>query len=434
MVLPAGTTLQGGQYRIERVLGQGGFGITYLASGQGGSAGPTRVAIKEFFPVGAARSGTDVVPHSLSPGDYQSMERRFHDEGKRLGAVRHPGVVRMLGLFEENSTTYLVMEHLEGTSLLTLLAGRGGHVSEGEAVDYISGVAEALQAVHAVGLLHRDIAPDNIVVTQAGRCVVVDFGAAREFAANASHLMTKVLKEGYAPLEQYGEKGRFGPPLDVYGLAATLYHLLTGQRPVSAPDRAVGVVLASPRDVRSSISEPLSSFVMRAMAVKAADRPQTMKAFLAQLQAAQRSGAKAPVSTRVAPTQPVAALSWPQAQSTTVAHPPGVAGQPTTVRHPPGVAVQPTTRPRAGAALLRVAACALVGAAVMGAARWSISALGVEGVVPILSSDAGNVWPAAFGREAALLWREMLGGVLTVGVVVLGWMLASAAAKRGSHP
>jgi serine/threonine protein kinase len=230
---------------IEKDLGQGGFGITYKAT-------DTRlsrpVAIKEFFLSGqCVRQGKNVVPvPTVKPQDYQDFRREFIEEARILAKVEHQNKVKIYDVFEENNTAYMVMEFIEGKNLLDLLNERGGVMDEKEAIGYITQVAEALEAVHQAGYLHRDIKPENIMVTRNGRAVLVDFGIARQFIAQKTQTMKPFLTPGYAPLEQYSPRARFGPPLDIYALGATLYHLLTGQVPPPAPDRHQGVDLKPP--------------------------------------------------------------------------------------------------------------------------------------------------------------------------------------------
>ncbi|MBV9469727.1 MAG: protein kinase, partial [Abitibacteriaceae bacterium] len=157
--LAAGTGLQGGAYLIQHVLGQGGFGITYL----GHDVRLRRpVAIKEFFPTGCLRQNERVQPsRTIAPTQYETIKHRFLEEARTLAQFHHPGIVDVYTCFEENDTAYMVMEFLHGKTLLHLLEERSEHLNEAEAVGYIEKVAEALQVVHQAGLLHRDLKPDN---------------------------------------------------------------------------------------------------------------------------------------------------------------------------------------------------------------------------------------------------------------------------------
>jgi serine/threonine protein kinase len=273
--------LQGGHFTVGKVLGQGGFGITYLGSD---THLQRPVAIKEYFPQGyAARQSNTVVPAgTMARADYQSAKAKFLEEARVLAQFQHPGIVHVYTSFEENNTAYMVMEYLKGKTLFGVLEDRGP-LPEGEAVDSIAQVGEALAVVHQANLLHRDMKPENVMVTDDGRVVLVDFGTAREFTVGKTKQMTAMLTRGYAPLEQYGQQARFGPFTDIYALGATLYHLLTGQVPVQASDRATGVHLPAPQQLNPQVSVAVSDAVMWAMEIKVEHRPQAVPEFLGAL-------------------------------------------------------------------------------------------------------------------------------------------------------
>jgi serine/threonine protein kinase len=298
--LPTGTKLKGGLYSVGKVLGQGGFGITYLG---GDSRARRPVALKEFFPYGSLRRGLQVLPGGgLSTEEFAAARAKFSDEARILAQFHHPGIVRVYDAFEENGTAYMVMEYLRGRSLGALLEERGS-LPEAEAVADIRRAGEALEVVHRANLLHRDIKPDNIMLTDDGRVVLIDFGTARTFAAGMTSRMTTMVTPGYAPLEQYGAQVHFGAFTDVYALAATLYHLLTGVMPAPATDRASGVELKSPRQLDPAISERVSNAVMQALEMRVDRRPQTVRAFLDALGPA-HTPAPAPPARPVAPPAP----------------------------------------------------------------------------------------------------------------------------------
>src|SRR4051812_9838425 len=281
--LPLGTKLHGGIYSVGRVLGQGGFGITYL----GADVRARRpVAIKEFFPFGSTRRGVEVQPFGgLKAPDFEHARERFLDEARILARFDHPGIVDVYGTFEENGTAYMVMELLRGTTLASLVEERGA-LPEAEAVGYAVRVGEALEAIHRAGLLHRDIKPDNIMLADDGRVVLIDFGTARAFAAGKTGRMTTLVTPGYAPLEQYGAEARFGPFTDVYALGATLYHLLTGRMPAAATDRVLGVELVPPRTLNPSVGRAVNDAVLQALELRVDARPQSAREFVATLRAA----------------------------------------------------------------------------------------------------------------------------------------------------
>jgi len=276
--LASGTSLQQGAFRIDSVLGQGGFGITYLAT-------DTRlgraVALKEFFPAACYRDGIAVAPGgTMAPADFQASKQRFLEESRTLARFRHPGIVNVFTTFEENNTAYMVMEFLLGQNLGALVQQRGGALDETEAIDFIRAAGEALDTVHQAGLLHRDIKPENLMLCHDGRIVLIDFGTARDFAAGHTQGHTVVVTPGYAPLEQYAQRAQRGAYSDIYALGATLYFLLTGETPVAATDRIAGIDLEEPGQKKPWISPQVSAAVRWAMALKVDQRPQTVRAFL----------------------------------------------------------------------------------------------------------------------------------------------------------
>lgn len=278
--LPPGTMLQDGALVIQQVLGQGGFGITYAGY-------DTRlkrpVAIKEFFPYGAKREGlTAQPPGVMAADDYSAARGRFLDEAQVLAQFRHGGIVAVYALFEEHNTAYMVMELLRGQTLLQRLEARGV-MPEAEAIEYIRQAALALAEVHQGGLLHRDIKPENIFVTETGRVALIDFGTAREYAVGKTRRMTVTLTPGYAPLEQYAQRAQRGPYTDIYALAATLYHLVTGEAPVPATDRAAGVELLDARELNGEVSSAVAQVIGEGLAMEIAKRPQSAPEFLSRL-------------------------------------------------------------------------------------------------------------------------------------------------------
>ena len=298
--LPPATTVDGGRYRIDRVLGQGAFGITYLAR-------DTRlgrpVAIKELFPPGCARVGRRVVPRAvdeLAGARFARLRDRFVGEAESLARFSHPGIVRVHELVEEHGTAYVVMEWLPGRTLARLLAQRGGRLPVDEALAIAEQIGAALAAVHRGGVLHRDLKPDNVLVTDDGRIVLVDFGAARQFTPGASSTMTQVVTPGYAPLEQYSTRSSFGPATDVYALAATIYHLLSGRTPPPPADRLSGVEVVPLERLDRRVPAAVSAAVAHGLALEAGDRPQTVAAFLAELRGGPRGDAHRPEPVRIA--------------------------------------------------------------------------------------------------------------------------------------
>lgn len=281
--LHKGVRLHSAAFAVGDVLGQGGFGITY----KGGDLSLRRyVAIKELFPAGCARKGNTVVPDGgYSAADYAAVKGKFLEEARTLARFSHPGIVRVFSVFEENNTAYMVMEFLEGKTLSRLLQDKSV-LPEAEAVRIVEKVGDALATIHAANLIHRDLKPDNVCITNDDRTVLIDFGTARSFATGKTVKQTTMLTPGYAPLEQYGQQARFGTYTDIYALAATLYHCLTGQVPPQATDRAAGVELKAPNSLNPNISASVSQAVMWGMQLKADARPQSVSQFLQALRPA----------------------------------------------------------------------------------------------------------------------------------------------------
>ncbi|MEO1006665.1 MAG: serine/threonine-protein kinase [Cyanobacteria bacterium J06638_38] len=277
-VLSPGSCLASGEYQIDRPLGQGGFGITY----QGRDTRLNRaVAVKEFFPEGCWREGSTVISAGRWNSDtYSNAKQKFLLEGQTLGQFNHPGIVQVFYYFEENNTAYMVMEYLRGKTLAELLKQRRGKLSEAKAIEYIEQAGVALEILHQAQFLHRDIKPDNIMLADDGRVVLIDFGAARDFTSNATTRYTTMLTPGYAPLEQYGRALKYGAFTDIYALGSTLYHLLIGKAPVSAIERAAGVELKTVKQIAPEISSHVSQAIAKAMVMDVTKRLQSVREFL----------------------------------------------------------------------------------------------------------------------------------------------------------
>ena len=237
LALPQGTELAG-DYRITRVLGAGGFGITYLAEETSLHRG---VAIKEYFPSDfAAREGTTLVRHKSQSleEDYRWGLDRFIEEAQALAKFDHANIVRVYRYFRQNNTGYMVLKLEEGRSFKAWLDQLGRRPRQAELDAIIAPLLDALELIHSRSFLHRDIAPDNIMIRPDGTPVLIDFGSARRDVASLTNTMSVLVKPGYSPVEQYAEAGkRQGPWSDIYALAATLYHAVAGKRPPDAPAR-----------------------------------------------------------------------------------------------------------------------------------------------------------------------------------------------------
>jgi hypothetical protein len=286
--LPIGDTLQ--NYRIEDVLGSGGFGITYVASE---AVTERRVAIKEFLPSNIAvrdRDSRSVHPISESSReDYEWGLERFRREAKVLITLEHRNIVPVLNYFEANGTGYLVMAYQDGKSLGALLK-RDMRLSQAEIDDILLPILDGIRAIHSAGFLHRDIKPDNIFIRSDGVPVIIDFGSARLALSQHTRNLTAIVSEGYAPFEQYQSDGNQGPWSDIYAFGATLYRCVTGRRPIEAPARVAAVVKGRPDPLEPAsvaavgdYAPALLNAIDRALIVDEASRPQDTDAFAALL-------------------------------------------------------------------------------------------------------------------------------------------------------
>ncbi len=282
--LPLGTILDN-KYLVGRALGQGGFGITYLAWDRNLKL---KLAIKEYFPQDlATRSAgqTEISPYTGSTGEqYLYGIDKFLQEARTLARFEgHPNIVSVRDFFKANGTAYFVMSYVEGVTLKAYLAESGGRMPFKEAKAVIMAVLDALRAVHAVGVMHRDISPDNIFIDTRGRVILLDFGAARQAISDQGRSLSIILKPGYAPEEQYRSRGEQGPWTDIYAAAATFYHLLTGNKPPEALERLLEDNLAPPPSYSTELTPGQEQALLKALAVRAGDRYQKIEDFQAAL-------------------------------------------------------------------------------------------------------------------------------------------------------
>ena len=277
--LPAGTVLNG-RYIIGRVLGQGGFGITYLALDTQLNA---KVAVKEFMPNEiATRVGTTVsVAMKSRAEDFTYGAERFMEEARTLAKfMGHPNIAGVNSYFDENDTSYFVMDYIEGISFKTYIASRGGKVSVEDACNVMIPVLRALTAVHAEGFIHRDVTPDNIYITKDGIVKLLDFGSARYSIGDKSKSLDVILKVGYAPKEQYIRRSRQGPFTDVYSCAACFYAAITGFLPPESLERLDQDTLVPISQQSIEIPEYLDKAILKGLAVQPEDRFQSAAEFL----------------------------------------------------------------------------------------------------------------------------------------------------------
>ena len=280
--LPKGHRI--GEYEIVRVLGAGGFGVTYLAFDHQ-LDGP--VALKEYFPAEAARRGPGwgVAPSTTgSQALFTWGLDRFIDEARSLHRLRHANVVRAHRYVQAHGTAYIVMEYVEGKSLQQVIR-EGGRLTPDAWRRWLDPLIDGLAHVHGHGYLHRDLKPANIMIRAAdGTPVLIDFGAARVAARDRTH--TQVLTPGYAPLEQYSREGTQGPPTDIYALAAVSYRVLTGERLSSAPDRVLDDDYEPLANRIAGADRRWLAAIDHGLALRPEDRPQTVPVWTAAMRGA----------------------------------------------------------------------------------------------------------------------------------------------------
>ena len=280
--LPENTILDG-RYRILRVLGMGGFGITYEAINEKVNR---HVAVKEFWDRDyMERQGTKVAVIDETAGErFRDIKSKFLREARRLGDfTTEQGIVHVLDYFETNNTAYIVMEYVSGITLAQYLQ-QSGQVAPQEMFRLLFPLMETLDKVHKNGVIHRDISPDNIklVRTENGETSVklLDFGSARAYADNKTY--TIELKEGYAPLEQYSDSEQ-GPWTDVYALCAVIYRGITGEKPISATVRAMNGILLMPSQRGITIDARLERILKKGLSLQRESRYQSIEEMLAEL-------------------------------------------------------------------------------------------------------------------------------------------------------
>ena len=341
MQLQPGTYLQGDKYRIIRALGSGGFGITYLAEHE---LAERKVCIKEFFPKEFFNRNEDSRSISLgSQGSAKIMDAykaKFIKEAKTIARLKHPNIIHIHDVFEENNTAYYVMEYIEGESLSDLVK-RSGALVEAEAVRYIRSVAEALGYIHERKIMHLDVKPANVMLnSEDDQVVVIDFGLSKQYDEEGHQTSSTPvgISAGFAPMEQYQQGGvkEFSPETDIYSLGATLYYLVTGQ----VPPQAVCVADEGLPELPAHLSSGVRNAIERSMTFQRKHRPHSAKEFLALLEdntpevvviptpKPTPSPVSAPVSVPVDDKTSVAA-SAPVADERTVVGTPAPKAQPT---------------------------------------------------------------------------------------------------------
>ena len=271
--LPAGTELQGGKFATGRMLGEGGFGITYK-----GAHKPLQrtVALKELFPAGAVRDGTRVGVSADRQDDFRQEQENILQEARLIARLNSPHIMAVYDVFQENGTVYIVMEYLEGQTLQAEI-DRLGQLVPDRVQEIGLDACKALAVLHNGNLLHRDVKPANIMLTTDGRTVLIDFGSAREYVIHQTAQHTRILTEDYAAPEQYSEEARFGPYTDIFCLGGTLFHALRGGPCLSAMDRLLSDNPAV--SLPSGLPGPLCDAIQQALQLKVQDRPQDIGTF-----------------------------------------------------------------------------------------------------------------------------------------------------------
>lgn len=286
--LKSNTLLLNGRYQIKETLGEGGFGITYKGIYLKNNV---IVAIKELWPEKSARVDNNVIwSFNIFPQEKQLQIRKFKLEADNQKKCIHPNIPKIYDCFEENNTIYIVMEFIEGKSLLKIIENEG-ILSESRVKKYFIQVAEALKVIHQNNFLHRDIKPENIIINPQDQAILIDFGATKEFIDGITSTMSTVLTRGYAPYEQYSTKSKRFTATDFYALCASMYELLTGKLPQDAAERVDSILhnggkdsLISPRQIRPEISPLMENIILTGMRIKVEERFQNAEELIKALQ------------------------------------------------------------------------------------------------------------------------------------------------------
>ena len=281
------TVLQN-KYMLGRVIGVGGFGITYIGWDLNLQ---TYIAIKEYFPetfasrdTSVSAESTQVIPHANTKDVYDKGLKRYVEEAQNLSKFYQlQGIVSVKDFFYENGTGYIVMEYINGINLKEFLNNSGGRLDEATVLGLMKPVFESLFQIHNAGLIHRDISPDNIMVDKDSKIKLIDFGSARGNATENEKTYTVILKHGYAPSEQYYAKGNQGPWTDIYSLCATMYKMLTGQIPPNSVERMENDEYVDPSTWGVQVSPRTEAVLRKGLAVKVNERYQNIGQLLNDL-------------------------------------------------------------------------------------------------------------------------------------------------------
>ena len=299
--LSSESSLQGGRYRIVRMLGSGGFGITYLGTQTGLER---NIVIKEFFMTDYCLrdeySNLITVPTVSNVEFVERFKDKFLKEARHIAQLKHPNIVNIIDVFEENGTAYYVMDFIEGGSLVEKVQ-REGSLPENMAKRYILQIADALNYIHQRYMNHLDVKPGNIMLSRNDNAILIDFGLSKQYDSQTGHQTSTTpvgISHGYAPMEQYKEGGvsEFSPETDIYSLGATLYYLLTGARPpVSQEINEDGLPLDQLK--AKNISWPTISAIINAMKPRRKERTHDINTFIAELNAGTEGDITGPGNT-----------------------------------------------------------------------------------------------------------------------------------------
>jgi serine/threonine protein kinase len=270
--LPPGVVLDG-RFEIQSVLGRGGFSIAYIATDL--TQNDTCV-VKELAPTGSIRSGQALDLSGVPSTNPPRLRRRFLEEASTLAKIEAPGILHLRDAFEEHGTAYYVTDALPGARTLDKILAQDGRMAAEQVQDILYQLMDILDAVHRHKILHRDLKPTNILISPNGEVFLIDFGAAREWHADSAALQTVLFTPGYAPLEQLSDRGRRGPATDIYALCATVYHMLTGEAPRSAAERADGTSILPLNRLRPDLDATFAQAISAGLKLKFQERPQTV--------------------------------------------------------------------------------------------------------------------------------------------------------------
>jgi len=272
-ILPIGTLLNNGRYRIDRFINQGGFGITYQAidlNPDNTLIIENRVVVKELFLAGCGRKDKTVMEQAIPKENFNNFKQRFLEEAQNLKKFKRPDIVKVFDYFEENNTAYYVMTYITGITLKELVdKQQDKRLIIDNALHYTKQILVAVGEIHKQGILHRDIKPENIMITPNDGVVLIDFGSARQYVEDIKVTQTVMISHGYAPPEQYSEKHNRGTYTDIYGIGATLYYCITGHKPTNALDRCqlgkTEDLIEHPQKYNKLISDKLNNIILKAI-------------------------------------------------------------------------------------------------------------------------------------------------------------------------